>query len=154
MHRLGASWLVSTVTASRRASIAGSAPAAASSMACPPRAWTVISETPSRLAALTAPETVFGMSWYFRSRNTFSPRATSSRTNSGPAAVKSWLPTLNRPDLARQGVHEAGRIGGAGDVQRDDQPLARVHPPVSGGASGEVAPGISSVPITSVMRAR
>src|SRR5689334_3720045 len=51
--------------------------------------------TPSAQASRTAEPTVFGMSWYFRSRNTRRPDAIRSRTTCGPSAVKSCFPTLN-----------------------------------------------------------
>src|SRR5271165_1406625 len=96
--------LVSTVTAS---SLVRSAPigtpaltacAAAWSIAVPPSAWTFTSCTPgSPAAASTAPATVFGMSWNFRSRKIPQPSFDTSRTASGPAAVNSCMPTLNMP---------------------------------------------------------
>src|SRR3989454_3903352 len=94
--RLASSWLVRTVTARSRTPPAR-ASAAASSIARPPRPCRVRSDTPRREALFTAAPTVFGMSWYLRSRNTFWFRATIVRTTSGPAAVKSWLPILKRP---------------------------------------------------------
>src|SRR5437773_3820479 len=48
--------------------------------------------TPSRVASRTAPATVFGMSWYLRSRNTREPRLCACSTAVGPAAVKSCVP--------------------------------------------------------------
>src|SRR5579859_8150675 len=45
----------------------------------------------------TAPATVFGMSWNFRSRKTPGPSDDISFTAAGPAAVNSWLPILNIP---------------------------------------------------------
>src|SRR4029077_13273319 len=48
-------------------------------------------------AESTAPATVLGMSWNFRSRKIPGPRAATSLTAAGPAAVKSWLPILNMP---------------------------------------------------------
>src|SRR5262245_24476050 len=89
--------LVSTVTArtrvrSRPASAA--AAAAARSIALPPEAWTVRSETPSRAASRTLAPAIAGISWYWRSRKTPAPRLRTSSTAAGPAAVKSCPPTL------------------------------------------------------------
>jgi hypothetical protein len=50
--------------------------------------------TPRRAASRTAPATVFGMSWYLRSRKTLKPCLIAVSTAAGPAAVKSWLPIL------------------------------------------------------------
>src|SRR3979490_3084118 len=67
-------------------------------MALPPSACTLTSCTPVMAAEeSTAPATVFGMSWNFRSRNMPVPIAATSLTAAGPAAVKSWLPILNMP---------------------------------------------------------
>ena len=60
----------------------------------PPPAWTFIIHTPRSHADVTAPATVFGMSWNLRSRKTRSPFLTRLRTTSGPAAVNNWLPIL------------------------------------------------------------
>src|SRR5271168_3154178 len=96
--------LVSTVTASSRGRSAPiGTPAlmactAASSMALPPSACTFTNCTPGIAAAeSTAPATVFGMSWNFKSRKIPGPSAAISFTAAGPAAVKSWLPILNIP---------------------------------------------------------
>src|SRR6267142_1909926 len=67
---------------------------AARSIAAPPEAWTLRTKTPRRVASRTAPATVFGMSWYLRSRKTRKPRLSARSTATGPAAVKSWLPIL------------------------------------------------------------
>src|SRR5207253_41244 len=68
------------------------ASAAARIIAKPPDACTSSMNTPSRVASRTAPATVFGMSWYLRSRNTREPRLCACSTALGPAAVKSWVP--------------------------------------------------------------
>src|ERR1039458_8905641 len=82
------SMLVSTVTASTISSgRVFAASTAARSILPLPDAWTVSMLTPSFAASLTAAPTVFGMSWYFRSRNTRRPEATRSRTTCGPSAV-------------------------------------------------------------------
>ena len=70
------------------------ASAAAVIMALPPEACTFTIQAPVATADLTAPATVFGMSWNFRSRNTRSPRLVSSCTMAGPAAVNNCLPIL------------------------------------------------------------
>src|SRR5919106_1135841 len=75
---------------SRAAFVAASV--AARIIATPPAAWTFSMNTPRRVASRTAPATVFGMSWYFRSRKTRQPRLCACSTAAGPAAVKSWLP--------------------------------------------------------------
>src|SRR5580700_1233986 len=96
--------LVRIVTASNRVRSAPigtpalAACAAARIMAVPPRACTLTSCTPGIAAeASTAPATVFGMSWNFRSRKIPVPSCATWRTASGPAVVKSWLPILNMP---------------------------------------------------------
>src|SRR5258707_1677748 len=96
--------LVRIVTAKRRGRSAPiGTPAlmactAASSMAFPPSACTLTSCTPVIAAEeSTAPATVLGMSWNFRSRKMPVPSAATSLTAAGPAAVKSWLPILNMP---------------------------------------------------------
>src|SRR6266446_9664717 len=96
--------LVRMVTAKRRGRSAPiGTPAlmactAASSMALPPSACTLTSCTPAIAAdESTAPATVLGMSWNFRSRKMPVPSAATSLTAAGPAAVKSWLPILNIP---------------------------------------------------------
>src|SRR6185295_1100036 len=58
-------------------------------------------QTPSRVAAATAPATVFGMSWNFRSRKTRSPRLTRLSTMDGPWLVKRRLPILKPPTAPR-----------------------------------------------------
>src|SRR2546428_7977641 len=83
---------VKTVTPTSARSPA--APAAACSMAKPPRQCTVAIATPSSRAAATAPVTVFGMSCHLRSRNTRTPRAVNSRTSAGPSRTKSGGPTF------------------------------------------------------------
>src|SRR6266699_797645 len=87
--------LVRMVTAKRRGRSAPiGTPAlmactAASSMAWPPSACTLTSCTPLMAAAeSTAPATVLGMSWNFRSRKIPAPSAATSLTAAGPAAVK------------------------------------------------------------------
>src|SRR5580704_10247632 len=96
--------LVRSVTASKRGLSAPiGTPAliawtAASSMAWPPSAWTLTSWTPGIAAAeRTAPATVLGMSWNFRSRKMPGPSAAISLTAAGPQAVNSWFPILNIP---------------------------------------------------------
>ena len=62
----------------------------------PPRACTFNIQTPRSAAAAQAFATVFGMSWYFRSRKTSKFLSTSCLTSDGPQRVKSSLPTLRR----------------------------------------------------------
>src|SRR5215510_6441661 len=52
-------------------------------------------KTPWRVASRTAAPTVFGMSWYFRSRKTRKPRLRARSIAAGPAAVKSCEPILH-----------------------------------------------------------
>src|SRR5207245_2060165 len=94
--------LVRTVTPRQRGRgtpgpSAAAAAAAARIIVPPPLAWTVSMRTPSRVAARTAPATVFGMSWNFRSRKTRKPRLRACSTAPGPAAGKSWAPILQAP---------------------------------------------------------
>ena len=70
----------------------------------PPDACTLTIHTPSRVAAATAPATVFGMSWNFRSRKTRSPRAASSSTIAGPSAGEQPAADLEAADGAAQPV--------------------------------------------------
>ena len=95
------SMLVSIVTASSSggSSTPSRAARAAASMAGPPAAWTLTIRTPSLAAERTAPATVLGMSWNFRSRKTEWPRLTSGPRTAGPAAVNSSIPTLNQQQL-------------------------------------------------------
>src|SRR5690349_7000064 len=96
--------LVSIVTASKRGrSMPKGTPAlmacaAAFIIALPPSACTFTSCTPFIAAEdKTAPATVFGISWNFKSRKMPGPSAAISFTTAGPAAVNNWLPILNRP---------------------------------------------------------
>src|SRR5437899_4606086 len=102
---------------------------AASSMALPPSACTFTSCTPlSAAEESTAPATVFGMSWNFRSRKTPGPSAAISLTAAGPAAVKSWLPILNMPtrsatcfanfNAVEENQNQARQSGCCGDGRR------------------------------------
>ena len=67
---------------------------AASIIEAPPAVWRVRSSTSSAAAAATAPATVLGMSWSFKSRKTRFPRRRSSSTTRGPERVNSSRPTL------------------------------------------------------------
>src|ERR1700722_13289154 len=91
------SMLVSTVTANKSGGWGrpSRAARAAASMAGPPEAWTVSMCTPNDAADRTAPATVLGMSWNFRSRKTEWPRLRIGSRTAGPAATKSSSPTLN-----------------------------------------------------------
>ena len=82
--------------------------------------------TPSAAAERTAPATVLGMSWNFRSRKTEWPRATSRSTTAGSGGGKQLQPHLEPLACAFQPVHEFCGGGGVGNVERDDQPLARL----------------------------
>src|SRR5438552_750506 len=83
-------WDVRTVTPTSARSTA--APAEAASIARPPRQCTVAIATPRSRAAATAPATALGISCHLRSRNTFMPRATNSRTSAGPSRTYSIGP--------------------------------------------------------------
>ena len=83
-------------------SFAPAASRAARIIAAPPSVCSVSRRTFGRLAAAaTAPATVLGISWNFRSRKIPKPRPASFSTARGPSAVKSWLPTLKRPAAPR-----------------------------------------------------
>src|SRR5512139_523971 len=84
------------------AALAWVASRAAFIMATPPLAWRSIAQAPSFAASAAALATVFGMSWYLRSRKTRCPASLSRRTMSGPAAVNNWLPTLTAPTAPRR----------------------------------------------------
>ncbi len=71
------------------------------SMAGPPAACTVSMRTPSAEARATARSTVSGMSWSFRSRNTWQPASSPTARADGPASTKSSSPTLNIPTASR-----------------------------------------------------
>ena len=116
------SMLVSTVTpiTSGRgrpsfAAAASPASAAARIIALPPEQCTLTIHAPVATADVTAPATVLGMSWNFRSRNTRSPRSASARTIAGPSAVNSCLPILKPPTAPRSCV---GQREGAGPPTR------------------------------------
>ena len=68
-------------------------------------------QTPSRVAAATAPATVFGMSWNFRSRKTRSPRATSCSTNARAVAREQPAADLEAADRAAQRVGQRAGFG-------------------------------------------
>ena len=103
--------LVSTVTPMTRgrgrpsvSAVVAAASAAARIIFEPPEQCTFTIHAPVATADDTAPATVFGMSWNFRSRNTCSPSAVISRTIDGPTAVKSCLPILKPPTSPRSVV--------------------------------------------------
>src|SRR5512140_889112 len=75
----------------------------------PPDAWTSRIDAPVRAAAAAAAPTVFGMSCSLRSRNTGAPRATTSRTSSGPWEVKASRPILKTPTSGRRSRAAARR---------------------------------------------
>ena len=104
-----------------RAASASAASRAALIIARPPDACTLTIHTPSRVAAATAPATVLGMSWNFRSRKTRSPRAASSSTNDGPWLVNSRLPILNPPTTPRSSSASARARSDGVDVERHEQ---------------------------------
>src|SRR5512139_1645785 len=94
------------------AALAWVASRAAFIMATPPLAWRSIAQAPSFAASAAAPATVFGMSWYLRSRKTRCPASLSRRTMSGPAAVNNWLPTLTAPTAPRRPSASASALAG------------------------------------------
>ena len=86
-------------------------------------------QTPSRVAAATAPATVFGMSWYFRSRNTRCPSPTSAPHEVGPLGGEQAAADLEGPRRLRASLAaRAPRRGRRSDVERDDQFLHRESP--------------------------
>ena len=122
------SMLVSTVMAMtsgaatpRRAASLAAASFAAFIIAAPPAACTLTIQTPRRVAAATAPATVFGMSWNFRSRNTRSPRATRVSTNAGPRLVNRRLPILKPPTMPRRRSARRDGVFDRVHVERDEQ---------------------------------
>ena len=94
---------------------------AARIIALPPDAWTLTIQTPSRVAAATAPATVFGMSWNFRSRKTRSPRADELLDDRRPVAGEQPAADLEAADGAAQRVGERARLVGGVDVERDEE---------------------------------
>ena len=77
---------------------------AARIISSPPRAWTSSNAMPGNPdAAATAPRTVLGMSWYFKSRKMRGPRCASRVTAVGPSAVNKLIFILYMPTrLARR----------------------------------------------------
>ena len=67
------------------------------------------------------------MSWIFRSRNTRSPRATTSRTIDGPLAMNACKPDLEHADDAVQRVDEAEDLVARGEIDGDDETVVRLH---------------------------
>src|SRR5258706_11257400 len=105
---------VRTVPATTRGAVrpAFAAPSPALSSAAriisaPPAAWTFSIATPVLAAAAAAPATVFGMSFSFRSRKTFGPRATTSRTTSGPCETNASSPTFSQPTCGASSFAQA-----------------------------------------------
>ncbi len=112
-RKVTSSKLVSTVTASNFGPLLRfpAASRAACIPASPFAACSVSRRTFGSLtAADTAFETVFGMSWNFRSRKISALRLASLLTACGPSEVKSWAPTLNKtPVLRRSRANAAAR---------------------------------------------
>ena len=130
------SWskLVSTVMAMTSgggtpalAALAWAASRAAFIMATPPLAWTSNIQAPSLAASAAAPATVFGMSWYFRSRNTRWPRLGEPPDDVGPGRGEQLAADLDGAHRAAQLVGERERLRRAVDVQRDDDGIAGGH---------------------------
>ena len=72
--------------------------AAARIISSPPSACTSSKRTPgNEIALVTAPLTVFGMSWNFKSRKMSEPKSRSFSTAEGPAAVNKCIFILNMP---------------------------------------------------------
>jgi hypothetical protein len=124
--------------------IAGRAPTAASSISLPPRACTSTSETPSWPALLTAPATVFGMSWNLRSRKTFSPARDHLAHEVGTGGGEDLAADLEHPDVAGQPVHHGPRRHGVLHVESDDETVARASilpaPPPRAGPDSAACP--------------
>jgi len=97
--RASASMLVRIVTPSNAGRLLpATASRAARIIALPPHACSVSSRTPGSFEAeATAPATVLGISWNFKSRNIPKRKLASFSTTRGPSAVKSWLPTFTNP---------------------------------------------------------
>ena len=78
-------------------------------------------QTPSRVAAATAPATVFGMSWNFRSRNTRSPRADQLLDERRAVAREERLPILKPPTDPRRPSARRAASSGRVDVESNEQ---------------------------------
>ena len=101
------------------------ASAAASRAACiifrPPEACTLTIHTPSDVAAATAPATVFGMSWNFRSRNTRSPRPASSADDRRSFGGEEAAADLESAGDAAQSIRERQSICGAVHIEGNQE---------------------------------
>ncbi len=119
-------------------------------VARPPEACSVRQNGRRCTAERTAPATVLGMSWNFRSRNRRSPRAT-ARTPSGPWAVNSSLPILTPPTSPRSAVtRRAARAASGVSMAAKTRSMAWVSM-----TAWDMAPGItnSAGPVTTGGRA-
>ena len=105
----------------RRAASSSAAARAARIIARPPDAWTLTIQTPSRVAAATAPATVFGMSWNFRSRNTRSPRERELLDERRSLAGEQAAADLEAADGAAQPIGQRARLGDRVHVQSDEK---------------------------------
>src|SRR5262245_58894336 len=105
------------------------ASAAARAIARPPLAWMSSMKTPSRVASRTAAPTVFGMSWYLRSRKTRKPRLRAVSIAAGPAAVKSCEPILHPvmiPSRRLSSASASSRLGTSRATSSRSAGLAKV----------------------------
>src|SRR5436190_1841248 len=84
---------------------------------------------PSRPASRTAAPTVFGMSWYLRSRKTRKPRLRAVSIAAGPAAVKSCEPILHPvriPSRRRSSASASSRLDTSSATSTRSAGLAEV----------------------------
>ena len=148
------SWLVRMVMARRRMPIAGRAPTAASIISLPPERVDV--DAARRRAgrrSLTAPATVFGMSWNLRSRKTFSPARDQLAHEVGPGGGEELAADLEHADVAGAGGRRSARaVVGVGHVEGDDEPVARASSRQL--LRARAGPDSSSVPTTRLMSSR
>ena len=126
-RRSASARLVSTVTAissggGRPCAAAASSTAsrAAAIIARPPSACTFSIHTPSRVAAVQACATVFGMSWNLRSRNTPKPRCDHPAHGLRPGDDEQLLADLERARAGSSRSASASACIGFGEIERDD----------------------------------
>ena len=128
---------VSSVTATRRGrpGLPASALRAASSIARPPDACTFRSDAPERAGGGDRAATVLGMSWNFRSRNTFALCATSA-TSAGPLRDEGLEADLEPADLRAEAARRREDLRPVRKVERDAELLGAAHPSAPASTSG------------------
>ena len=91
------------------------------SIARPPEACTFRSDAPERAAAATAPATVLGMSWNFRSRKTFA-LSRDFRDERGPLRDEGLEADLEPADLRAEAARRREDLRPRREVERDAEP--------------------------------